>query len=178
MGVFRVRALIRAPLPQVWAFLSTPDNLHVWGPATRPVTGFDRPFQAGDRVPLYRRDFVRTQRQVLLVEKVVPYHALHFRDLSPGAARMNVRATLSVEEAKEREATWVEEAISYSLGSGGVLQWLDRVLFNPLFQLVVSYKGAKAFCRVQVSLETPHAESMRGSGQEERTGAGSGSEPS
>ena len=55
MGVSRVRALIRAPLPQVWEFLIKPENLHVWGPATRPVTGFDRPFQAGDRVTFYRR---------------------------------------------------------------------------------------------------------------------------
>ena len=80
MGVGRVRALIRAPLPQVWALLIQPQYMHLWGPPTRPVTGIDRPFQAGDRVTLYRRDFVRTQRQALLVEQVVPYRALRFRE--------------------------------------------------------------------------------------------------
>ena len=85
MGVSRVRALIRAPLPQVWEFLIKPENMHLWGPPTRPVTGFDRPLQAGDRVTLYRRDFFRNHSQVLLVEKVVPYHSLHLHDLSPGA---------------------------------------------------------------------------------------------
>ncbi len=167
MGVFRVRALIRAPLPQVWEFLIKPENMHLWGPPTRPVTGFDRPLQAGDRVTLYRRDFIRNQSQVLLVEKVVPYHSLHLRDLSPGAARMNVTATLSVEEAKDREATWIEEAIFYSLGDGWILQWLDRWLFNPILQVVVSYKTNKVFRRLQAILEKPHADSILGSGQEE-----------
>jgi len=36
MGVSRVRELIRAPLPQVWEFLIKPENMHVWGPPTRP----------------------------------------------------------------------------------------------------------------------------------------------
>jgi uncharacterized protein YndB with AHSA1/START domain len=86
-------ALIRVPLPQVWEFLIKPENMHLWGPFTRPVTGFDRPFEAGDRVTLYRKDFFWHHSQVLLVEKVVPYHSLHLRDLSPGAARINVTAT-------------------------------------------------------------------------------------
>ena len=47
MGVFRVRTLISAPLPQIWQFLIQPENMHLWGPPTRPVTGFDRPFQVG-----------------------------------------------------------------------------------------------------------------------------------
>jgi len=157
MGVSRVRALIRTPLPQVWEFLIKPENLHVWGPATRPVTGFDRPFQAGDCVTFYRRDFFRNYSQVLLVEKVVPYHSLHLRDLSPGAARINVTATLSVEEAKDREATWVEEAIFYSLGSGRVLQWLDRWLINPILQLAASYRTNKVFRRLESILVKPHA---------------------
>ena len=171
MSVSRVRARIRAPLPQVWEFLIKPENMHVWEPLTRPVTGFDRPLQAGDRVTLYRRDFIRNQSQVLLVEKVVPYHSLHLRDLSPGAARMNVTATLSVEEAKDREATWVEEAIFYSLGSGRVLQWLDRLLINPILHLVASYKTNKAFLRLQAILAKPHADIILGSGQEEHKGA-------
>jgi len=103
----------------------------------------------------------------LLVEKVVPYHSLHLRDLSPGAARIN----LSVEEARDRQATWVEEAIFYSLGSGRVLQWLDRWLINPILHLVAAYKTNKPFRRLQAILEKPHAESILGSGQEEHTGA-------
>jgi uncharacterized protein YndB with AHSA1/START domain len=178
MDVIRVRALIRAPLPQVWAFLVRPENMHLWGPPTRPVTGFDRPFQTGDRVTLYRRDFFRNHSQVLLVEKVVPYHSLHLRDLSPGAARINVTATLSVEEAKDREATWVEEAIFYSLGSGRVLQWLDRWLINPILQLAASYRTNKVFRRLESILVKPHADIILGSGQEEHKGARSGSEPS
>ena len=174
MGVSRFRARIRAPLPQVWECVIKPENLHVWGPATRPVTGFDRPFQAGDRVTFSRRDFFRSYSQELLVEKVVPYHTLHLRDLSPGAARI----TLSVEEAKDREATWIEEAIFYSLGSGRLLQWLDRWLINPILNLIVAYKANKVFRRLQTLLEKPHAESILGSGQEEHTGARSGSEPS
>jgi hypothetical protein len=162
----------------VWAFLITPQNMHLWGPATRPVTGIDRLFQAGDRVTLYRRDFVRTQRQVLLVEQVVPYRALHFRDLSPGAARLNVTATLSVEEAEDRGATWVEEAISYSLGRGRVLHWLDRWVINPLIQPLMGYQTAKAFRRMRALLEEPPADSGVGSGQENRTAHERGSEPS
>ncbi len=169
MGVLSVRTLIRAPLPQVWEFLIKPENMHLWGPPTRPVTGFDRPLQAGDRLTWDRRDFLWTHRQVLLVEKVVAYHSLHLRDLS--ATGMNVTVTLSVEEAKDREATWVEEAIFYSLGSGRVLQWLDRWLINPVLNLPVAYKGNKVFRRLQAILEKPHADSILGSGQEEHKGA-------
>ena len=171
MGVMRVRALIRAHLSQVWEFLIQPENMHLWGPPTRPVTGFDRPFQTGDHLTWDRRDFFWNHRQALLVEKVVPYHSMHWRDLSPGAASLNVTATLSVEEAKDREATWVEEAIFYSLGSGRVLQWLDRWLINPVFNLPMAYKGNKVFRRLQSILEKPHADSTLGSGQEEHTGA-------
>ncbi len=159
MGVCRFRARIRAPLPQVWEFVIKAENLHVWGPATRPVTGFDRPLQAGDRVTFSRRDFFRNYRQELLVEKVVPYHSLHMRDLSPGGARV----TLSVEEAGDREATWVEEAIFYSLGRGRVLQWFDRWLVNPILNLIVAYKSNKALRRLQIIMEKPHIESILGS---------------
>ena len=171
MGVFRWGALLNVPCSQVWEFLIKPENMHVWGPATRPVTGFDRPFEAGDCVTIYRKDFLREARQVLLVEKVVPYHSLHFRDLTPGAARMNVTATLSIEEARDQEATWIEEAIFYSLGHGLILQWLDRWLFNPILQLAVSYKGNKVFRRLESNLEQPHGENILGSGQEKPTGA-------
>ena len=82
------------------------------------MTGFDRPFE-GNRVTLYRKDFFRHYSQVLLVEQVVPFGSLHLRDLSPGAVRINVTASISVEEAANREATWIEEAIFYSLGTAG-----------------------------------------------------------
>src|SRR2546423_14422808 len=75
MGVSRVRARIRAPLPQVWEFLIKPENMHLWEPLTRPVTGFDRPLQAGDRVTLYRRDFFRNHSQVLLARDFFRNHS-------------------------------------------------------------------------------------------------------
>ena len=78
-------------------------------------------------------------------------------------------AIISVEEAKDREATWMEEAIFYSLGSGRVLQWLDRLLINPILHLVAAYKTNKTFRRS--ILAKPHADSILGSGQEEHTGA-------
>ena len=177
MGVCRTRALITAPLPQVWEFLIKPENMHLWGPPTRPVTGFDRPFEAGDRVTIDRKDFFWHHSQVLLVEQVVPYHSLHWRDLSPGAAGMNMTATLSVAEARDREATWVEEAIFYSLGSGRVIQLFDRWLINPIFNLVVAYEfNKKVFRRLQAILEKPHVDSILEPGQEVNKGASSGSQ--
>jgi len=112
-------------------------------------------------VTFSRRDFFRSYNQKLLIEKVIPYHSLHMRDLSKGAARV----TLSVEEARDREATWVEEEIFYSLGSGRLLQWLDRWLVNPIFNLIVAYKSNKVFRRLQALLEKPHTESILRSGQ-------------
>jgi uncharacterized protein YndB with AHSA1/START domain len=155
MGVCRIRALISAPLPQLWELLIKPEHMHLWGPLTRPVTGFDRPLQTGDRVTQDRRDFFRHYSQVLLVERIVPYRSLHVRDLSPEAARINATATISVEEAKDREATWIEEAIFYSLGSARVVQWLDRWLINPILQLVARYKTNKAFRHLQAILAQP-----------------------
>jgi len=101
------------------------------GPLTQPVTGIDRPLQAGDRVTQYRKDFFRHYSQALLVEKVVPYRSLHVRDLSPRVVRINATASISVEEATDREATWIEEAIFYSLGKSRLMRWLDRALINP-----------------------------------------------
>ncbi len=73
-------------------------------------------------------------------------------------------AIISVEEAKDREATWMEEAIFYSLGSGRVLQ-----LINPILHLVAAYKTNKTFRRS--ILAKPHADIILGSGQEEHKGA-------
>ena len=93
---------------------------------------------------------------MLLVEKVVPYHSLHLRDLSPGAVRMNITVIVSVEETADREATWIEEAIFYSLGKSRVMQWLDRSLVNPVLQLIARYPTHKAFRRLRASVEQPH----------------------
>ena len=82
--------------------------MHLWGPLTRPVTGFDWPFQEGDRLTQWRNDFFRHYSQVLLVEKIVPYHSLQLRVLSPSETRKNATATLSVEEARDRDTTWIE----------------------------------------------------------------------
>jgi hypothetical protein len=105
--------------------------MHLWGPLTQPVTGIDRPLQAGDRVTQYGKDFFQHYSQALLVEKVVPFRSLHVRDLSPGVVRINATASISVEEATDREATWIEEAIFYSLGKSRLMRWLDRALINP-----------------------------------------------
>lgn len=152
MGVCRVKAFIPVPLSQVWKFLIRPENMHLWGPLTRPVTGIDQPLQVGDRVTQWRKDFFRRYSQVLLIEKVVPYRSLQVRDLSPSATRLDATATISVEEAREGEATWIEEAFFYSLGSNQVLQWLDRWLVNPMLQLVAGYKTNKAFRRLRAVL--------------------------
>jgi hypothetical protein len=141
----------------VWEFLIKPENMHLWGPLIRPVISIDRPLQAGDRVTQYRCDFFRHYSQVLLVEKIVPYRSLHVRDLSPQAARINATATISVEEAKDQEATWIEEAICYSLGRGRIVQWLDRWLINPLLQLVAEYKTNRAFRRLRAIMASTHA---------------------
>jgi hypothetical protein len=126
------------------------------GAPTWPVTGFDRPFEAGNRVTLYRKDFFRHHSQVLLVEQVVPFRSLHLRDRSPAAVRINVTASISVEEVANREAAWIEEAIFYSLGESRLMQWLDRSLVNPVLQLIVGYKTYKTFRRLQVILQQPH----------------------
>ena len=70
---------------------------------------------------------------------------------------MNVTVIVSVEETADREATWIEEAIFYSLGKSRVMQWLDRSLVNPVLQLVAGYKTHEAFRRLQAILQQPHA---------------------
>jgi hypothetical protein len=132
----------------VWEFIIDPGNMHHWAPLTEPVTGVDRPLQPGDRVTQWRRDFFRRYSQELLVEEVVPYRSLRLRDLSPGGRRMDATATISVEEAGDPGATWVEEAISYSLGDGPVARRADRWLVNPLLQAVIRRKTSRAFRRL------------------------------
>jgi len=86
---------------------------------------------------------------------IVPYRSLHVRDLSPAATRINATAIISVEEAKDRQATWIEEAIFYSLGSSRAVQWLDHWLVNPLVQRIAAYKTGKAFRRLQAIFTEP-----------------------
>jgi ligand-binding SRPBCC domain-containing protein len=155
MGVCRVKALISAPLPHLWDFLIRPQNMHMWSPFIQQVTGIDRPLQAGDRVTQWRKDFFRHYCQVLLVEEVISYRSLRFRDLSPGGLKMDARATISVEEARDLEATWIEEVISYSLGSSRAVQWLDCWLVNPVMQLVIGHKTNKAFRRLEALFGRP-----------------------
>jgi hypothetical protein len=150
MGICRVKALISAPLPDLWDFLIKSQNMHLWGPLTAPVTGIDRPLQAGDRVTQSRQDFFRRYSQVLVVEEVIPNRSVRFRDLSASGLKLDARATITVEEASNRESTWIEEEISYSLGSSRAVQWLDRWMVNPVMQLAVGKKTSKAFRRLQV----------------------------
>ena len=148
MGILRCRALVPVPLPRLWEFLIDPRNMHHWLPLTEPVTGFDRPMQPGDRLTLWRRDFIRRHSEESLVEEVVPYRSIRVRAVWPQARRMDVTATLSVEEAESPGATWIEEAISYSLGDGPVARRADRWLVNPLFQVVIRWKTSRAFRRL------------------------------
>jgi hypothetical protein len=148
MGICRVRAPLSAPLPCVWEFIIDPRNMHHWLPLTDPVTGFDRPLQPGDRPTLWRRDFIRRHSEESLVEEVVPYSSFRVRPLWPAARRMDLTASLCVEEAADPGTTWIEEVISFSLGNGPVLRWVDRWLVNPVFEVLMRLKTRKAFRRL------------------------------
>jgi hypothetical protein len=157
MGTLHARALIPAPLSAVWDFLIRPKNMHLWGPLTQPVTGIDRPFQAGDQVTQYRHDFFRHYSQVVLIEEIIPSRALHLRDLSKSGSRLNATGIISLEPAQSQDATWVEEAVFYSLGNGRGVQWLDHWLVNPLLQPIGAYKTGKALRRLQAIFAHPRA---------------------
>jgi hypothetical protein len=148
MGILRYRALLLAPLPRVWEFIIDPRNMQHWLPLTEPVSGFDRPLQPGDRLTLWRRDFIRRHSEESLVEEVVPYRFFRLRPLWPRARRMDVTATLSVEQAADPGATWIEEAISYSLGNGPVMRRVDRWLVNPVFGVLMRRASGKALRRL------------------------------
>ena len=149
MGVCRVKALIPAPLPRVWDFIIDPRNMHLWGPVPEPVTGIDRPLQTGDRLLQPRTDFFRRYTQEILVEEVVPYLFVRMRDLSPSGRRLDATATISVAAAGDPGTSWIEEMISYSLGTGRVIRWVDRWLLYPLLGLVIRWKTKKAFRRLR-----------------------------
>jgi len=114
--------------------------MHLWCPFIESVTGVDRPLQPGDRVTQWRRDFFRRYSQELLVEEVVPYRSLRLRDLSPAGRRMDATATISVEEAGDPGATWVEEAIAYSLGKGPLVRRAERWLLDPVCRVLMRRK--------------------------------------
>jgi hypothetical protein len=120
--------------------------MHRWLPGVNePVTGPDRPLQPGDRVTSSRRDFLRHHSEELLVEEVVPYRFFRVRAVWPKARRMDVTATLSVVAAADAGATWIQEAVSFSLGAGPVARWADRWLVTPLFQVGMWWKATWAF---------------------------------
>jgi hypothetical protein len=57
---------------------------------------------------------------------------------------MDATVTLSVEQAADPGATWVEEAIAYSLGKGSLARRVERWLLDPLFRGVVRRQGNRA----------------------------------
>jgi hypothetical protein len=145
MGIYRVKALIPTPLPQVWEFIIDPRNEPLWVPYIKSVAGVDRPLQTGDRLTQWRRNFFRLKRQELLVEEVIPYRSIQLRILSAKGRPMDATATLSVEQAADPGATWVEEAITLSLGKGPLVRWVQQWLLDPLLRLVVRHHGGRAF---------------------------------
>ena len=80
MGIYRLKALIPAPLPRVWEYIIDPRNQPLWVPYIESVAGVDRPLQAGDRLIQWRRNFIRRKRVELLVEEVIPYRSFRARN--------------------------------------------------------------------------------------------------
>jgi hypothetical protein len=148
MGICRVKALLSAPLPQVWELVSDPRVMHHWVPLTEPVTGPDRPLQPGDRLTQWRMGFLRRRVNELLVEEVIPYRSFRVREVSPARRGMDVTATLSVAEARCQGTTWIEEVVSYSLGDGLLARWADRWVVNPLLQTLMRPMTRRAFHRL------------------------------
>ena len=144
MGICRVKALIPAPLPRVWEYVIDPRNIPLWVPNIESVAGVDRPMQAGDRLTQWRRDFFRLERQELLVEEVIPYRSFRLRILSAKGRPLNATAAVSVEQAADPGATWVEEAIDYSLGKGAFVRGVERWLLDPVVRALVRRKSGRA----------------------------------
>ena len=144
MGIYRFKALIPTSLPRVWEFIIDPRNQPLWVPYIKSVAGVDRPLQTGDRLTQWRRNFFRLKRQELLVEEVIPYRSFRLRILSAKGRPMDATATLSVEQAADPGATWVEEAIAYSLGKGLLARGVQRWLLDPLFGVLVRHHCKRA----------------------------------
>jgi uncharacterized protein YndB with AHSA1/START domain len=144
MGILRAKALIPAPLPRVWEFIIDPRNQPLWVPFIVAVAGIDRPLQAGDRFTQRRRDFFVRRSRDLLVEEVIPYHSLRLRVLSAKGRPLGATATVSVEQATDPGATWIEEAVAYSFGKGALVRCLERWLLDPLLGVLVRQKSGRA----------------------------------
>ena len=126
-------------------FVIDPRNQPLWVPYIKSVAGVDRPLQTGDRLTQWRRNFIRLKRQELLVEEVIPYRSFRLRILSAKGRPMDAKATLSVEQAADPGATWIEEAITFSLGKSPLVRGVERWLLDPLFRVVVRRKSNRAF---------------------------------
>jgi hypothetical protein len=145
MGICRFKAQISASLRCVWEYVVDPRNMPLWVPYIVSVAGVDRPLQTGDRLTQWRRDFFHVERQELLVEEVVPYRFFRLRVLSAKGQPLDATATLSVAQAADPEATWIEECIAYSIGKGRLARWVERWLLDPLCHLLVPRKTNRAF---------------------------------
>lgn len=159
MGIYRAKALIPTPLPRVWEFIIDPRNQPRWVPYIDSVAGVDRPLQAGDRLTQWRRNFFRRKRQELLVEEVIPYRSFRLRILSTKGRPMDATATVTVEQAADPATTWVEEAITLSLGKGPLVRWVQQWSLDPLFRLLVRHHSGRALrCLAERLAQAPGAE--------------------
>ena len=52
--------------------------------------------------------------------------------------------TVSVEQAADPGATWIEEAVAYSFGKGALARCLERWLLDPLLGVLVRRKSGRA----------------------------------
>jgi hypothetical protein len=145
MGIYRAKALIPTPLPRVWEYIIDPRNQPLWVPYIESVAGVDRPLQTGDRLTQWRRNFFRRKRQELLVEEVIPYRSFRLRILSAKGRPMDATATVTVEQAADPGATWIEEAITFSLGKSPLVRGVERWLLDPVFRVVVRHHCNRAF---------------------------------
>jgi len=144
MGLYRAKALTPTPLPRVWEYIIDPRNQPLWVPYIESVVGPERPLQTGDRLTQWRRNFFRRKKQELLVEEVIPYRSFRLRILSAKGRPMDATATVTVEQAADPGATWVEEAIALSLGKGPLTRWMQRWLLDPLFRVLVRHHSGRA----------------------------------
>jgi hypothetical protein len=146
MGICRVKVQIPTPVSRVWEFIIDPRNMPLWVPYIESVAGVDQPLRTGDQMTLRRRDFFRRHSRELLVEEIIPYRSFRLRVLSAKGRRMGVTAAVSVEQAADPGATWIEEAIAYSFGNSPLVRQVERWLLDPIFRAVVRRKSNRAFC--------------------------------
>jgi hypothetical protein len=57
---------------------------------------------------------------------------------------MDATATVSVEQAADPGAAWIEEAIAYSLGKSPLARRVERWLLDPVFRVLVRRKSNRA----------------------------------